>query len=165
MHGDNFNFNSDQMFKILYHEVNPIKTTDVFFWEYIINCAIVVSISNVNFVSVSDGIDGKQARRTGSSSPLGELFDHGLDSWATLFLPVALYSIFGRGEYGVGVFRVYFIVTGVMLCFILSHWEKYNTKILFLPWGYDLSQLVRCLRHQLSDTSTACNQFRLFYVF
>lgn len=92
---------------------------------------------------IEDGIDGKQARRTGSSSPLGELFDHGLDSWATLFLPVALYSIFGRGEYGVGVFRVYFIVTGVMLCFILSHWEKYNTKILFLPWGYDLSQLVR----------------------
>eukprot|EP00105_Crassostrea_gigas_P014467 XP_011431135.1 PREDICTED: ethanolaminephosphotransferase 1-like [Crassostrea gigas] len=90
---------------------------------------------------ILDGIDGKQARRTGSSSPLGELFDHGLDSWATLFLPVALYSIFGRGEYGVGVFRVYFIVTGVMLCFILSHWEKYNTKILFLPWGYDLSQL------------------------
>ena len=34
-----------------------------------------------------DGIDGKQARRTGSSSPLGEMFDHGLDSWSTsLFL-------------------------------------------------------------------------------
>ena len=29
----------------------------------------------------TDGIDGKQARRTGSSGPLGELFDHGLDSW------------------------------------------------------------------------------------
>lgn len=24
-----------------------------------------------------DALDGKQARRTGSSSPLGELFDHG----------------------------------------------------------------------------------------
>ena len=24
-----------------------------------------------------DGIDGKQARRTGTSSPIGELFDHG----------------------------------------------------------------------------------------
>lgn len=30
-----------------------------------------------------DGIDGKQARRTGSSGPLGELFDHGLDAWST----------------------------------------------------------------------------------
>merc|ERR1712233_159046 len=27
-----------------------------------------------------DAIDGKQARRTGTSSPLGELFDHGMDS-------------------------------------------------------------------------------------
>lgn len=27
-----------------------------------------------------DAIDGKQARRTGTSSPLGELFDHGCDS-------------------------------------------------------------------------------------
>jgi len=26
-----------------------------------------------------DAIDGKQARRTGSSSPLGQLFDHGCD--------------------------------------------------------------------------------------
>ena len=26
-----------------------------------------------------DAIDGKQARRTDSSSPLGELFDHGCD--------------------------------------------------------------------------------------
>lgn len=27
-----------------------------------------------------DAIDGKQARRTNSSSPLGELFDHGCDA-------------------------------------------------------------------------------------
>ena len=35
-----------------------------------------------------DGIDGKQARRTGCTGPLGELFDHGLDSWATYFMPI-----------------------------------------------------------------------------
>ncbi len=27
-----------------------------------------------------DAIDGKQARRTGSATPLGELFDHGCDA-------------------------------------------------------------------------------------
>lgn len=27
-----------------------------------------------------DAIDGKQARRTGTSSPLGEFFDHGCDA-------------------------------------------------------------------------------------
>lgn len=33
-----------------------------------------------------DNIDGKQARRTGSSTPLGELFDHGMDSISTILL-------------------------------------------------------------------------------
>lgn len=97
--------------------------------------------------SFPDGIDGKQARRTQSSTPLGELFDHGLDSWATLFLPIALYSVFGRGDYSVGVFHIYSILLGTMLSFISSHWEKYNTGVLFLPWGYDASQLVSILPH------------------
>lgn len=30
--------------------------------------------------STLDNVDGKQARRTQSSSPLGELFDHGCDA-------------------------------------------------------------------------------------
>jgi choline/ethanolamine phosphotransferase len=30
-----------------------------------------------------DAIDGKQARRTGNSNALGELFDHGCDSMST----------------------------------------------------------------------------------
>ena len=32
-----------------------------------------------------DYIDGKQARRTKSSSPLGQLFDHGSDSFSEIF--------------------------------------------------------------------------------
>ena len=90
----------------------------------------------------SDGIDGKQARRTKTSSPLGELFDHGLDSWAALFIPVAVYGIFGRGEHGVSAYNVYLLVVGIMVCFVASHWEKYNTGVLFLPWGYDIGQIV-----------------------
>ncbi len=31
-----------------------------------------------------DAIDGKQARRTGTSGPLGELFDHGKNRWKKL---------------------------------------------------------------------------------
>ena len=30
-----------------------------------------------------DAIDGKQARRTNSNNPLGELFDHGCDALST----------------------------------------------------------------------------------
>jgi len=90
-----------------------------------------------------DGIDGKQARRTGSSTPLGELFDHGLDSWATIFITGAIYSVFGRNEDGfsISVFRMFCIHWNVYICFLVSHWEKYNTGVLYLPWGYDFSMV------------------------
>ncbi|XP_032398400.1 ethanolaminephosphotransferase 1 isoform X2 [Etheostoma spectabile] len=95
-----------------------------------------------NFLAYTlDGVDGKQARRTNSSTPLGELFDHGLDSWACIFFVATVYSIFGRGESGVAVLTLYYILWVVLFSFILSHWEKYNTGILFLPWGYDISQV------------------------
>ncbi|ELU13280.1 hypothetical protein CAPTEDRAFT_184397 [Capitella teleta] len=92
-----------------------------------------------------DGIDGKQARRTGMSGPLGELFDHGLDSWATLFMPIGMYSVFGRGSFSIPPERCFPIILGVMFTFSISHWEKYNTGVLFLPWGYDISQLAMTL--------------------
>lgn len=41
-----------------------------------------------------DGIDGKQARRIGLSGPLGELFDHGLDSYTAILIPGYNESIF-----------------------------------------------------------------------
>lgn len=41
-----------------------------------------------------DAIDGKQARRTNSSSPLGELFDHGCDALNVIFAMISLaYSV------------------------------------------------------------------------
>ncbi|XP_018430337.1 PREDICTED: ethanolaminephosphotransferase 1 [Nanorana parkeri] len=96
----------------------------------------------INFTAYTlDGVDGKQARRTNSSTPLGELFDHGLDSWACIYFVVTVYSIFGRGVTGVSVLVLYLLLWVVLFSFILSHWEKYNTGILFLPWGYDLSQV------------------------
>lgn len=41
------------------------------------------------FYQSLDAIDGKQARRTNSSSPLGELFDHGCDSISTIFVALS----------------------------------------------------------------------------
>ncbi|XP_026564520.1 ethanolaminephosphotransferase 1 isoform X2 [Pseudonaja textilis] len=101
-----------------------------------------IIVGLLNFAAYTlDGVDGKQARRTQSSSPLGELFDHGLDSWACMFFVVTVYSTFGRGSNGVSVFVLYLLLWVVLFSFILSHWEKYNTGILFLPWGYDISQV------------------------
>jgi len=97
-----------------------------------------------------DGTDGKQARRTKTSGPLGELFDHGLDSWATLFMPIGLFSVYGRGDYSVDAFRMSLVMVSVQVTFIMSHWEKYNTGILFLPWGYDPSQIAMVVMYLIT---------------
>lgn len=41
--------------------------------------ALVVGISHIAYITL-DNMDGKQARRTGTSSPLGQMFDHGCDA-------------------------------------------------------------------------------------
>ena len=97
-----------------------------------------------------DGIDGKQARRTGSSGPLGELFDHGLDSWTSLFTPFCVYSLFGRSDFSFPPIRVQLVLWSVFLTFYLSHWEKYNTGVLFLPWIYDITQIVLLVMYLLT---------------
>ncbi|XP_015520663.1 ethanolaminephosphotransferase 1 isoform X1 [Neodiprion pinetum] len=96
---------------------------------------------NIFMAYTLDGIDGKQARRTQTSGPLGELFDHGLDSWTAMLITVCMYSVFGRTDHSVAPLRMYFILWNVFINFYLSHWEKYNTGVLFLPWGYDASML------------------------
>ncbi|XP_046962744.1 ethanolaminephosphotransferase 1-like [Vanessa cardui] len=105
----------------------------------------VWAVSAVNlFVAYTlDGIDGKQARRTGSSGPLGELFDHGLDSYSTVLIPTCLYSIFGRDE--LSPLRFFFVIWNIFLNFYLTHWEKYNTGVMFLPWGYDFTMIGSCI--------------------
>ncbi|XP_030376746.1 ethanolaminephosphotransferase 1 [Scaptodrosophila lebanonensis] len=95
---------------------------------------------NIFIAYTLDGIDGKQARRIGLSGPLGELFDHGLDSYTAMLIPTCLYSIFGRSQiYSVRPMRMYYVCLTVYFNFFVSHWEKYNTGVLYLPWGYDLS--------------------------
>lgn len=42
-------------------------------------CLAVFAVA-LFFYQTMDAIDGKQARRTNSSSPLGQLFDHGCDA-------------------------------------------------------------------------------------
>ncbi|KAL3070156.1 hypothetical protein niasHS_016865 [Heterodera schachtii] len=87
-----------------------------------------------------DGTDGKQARRVGASGPTGELFDHGFDSWSTVPFTITIFSLFGRGEFSVEPLTLLAVLIAVQFVFIASHWEKYNTGVLFLSWGYDASQ-------------------------
>ncbi|KAK9447639.1 CDP-alcohol phosphatidyltransferase-domain-containing protein [Limtongia smithiae] len=80
--------------------------------------------------STMDNVDGKQARRTGSSSPLGELFDHGIDSLNCTLGGLIQCACMGLGATGAGAFTV--LVSCMAMFF--STWETYHTHTLYL--GY-----------------------------
>ncbi|VDM15648.1 unnamed protein product [Hydatigera taeniaeformis] len=89
-----------------------------------------------------DGIDGKQARRLGLSTPLGELMDHCCDAWTAAFYPPILFSLFS----GQVDSSILFTCEWIIICgFLLAHWEKSITGVLYLPWSYDFGQLVLVL--------------------
>ncbi|XP_066918455.1 ethanolaminephosphotransferase 1-like [Clytia hemisphaerica] len=88
-----------------------------------------------------DGIDGKQARRTKSGSPLGELFDHGCDSSIVSFMAIGIFSCFGVSTATASELELFFVAVVVFYAFYFSHWEKYTTNVMYLPWAYDISQI------------------------
>merc|ERR1711868_31814 len=102
---------------------------------------------------MGDGTDGKQARRTGSSSPLGEMFDHGLDSWSTSLFAINFYSVLGNDlNGGLSNDERYSLTWLLCINFLCSHWEKYNTGIMYLPWAYDFSMLTNFIVYILKVT-------------
>ncbi|XP_038707135.1 choline/ethanolaminephosphotransferase 1-like [Tripterygium wilfordii] len=74
-----------------------------------------------------DAVDGKQARRTNSSSPLGELFDHGCDALACAFESLAFASTALCGQYTFW----FWVISAVP--FYGATWEHYFTNTLILP--------------------------------
>ncbi|GAA5911184.1 hypothetical protein JCM5296_003986 [Sporobolomyces johnsonii] len=82
------------------------------------------------FYQTMDNIDGKQARRTGTSSPLGELFDHGLDT-----LNCSIGGLIQAAAMGLGQ-TPYALLCVLVPCWSMyvSTWEEYHTGTLYL--GY-----------------------------
>ena len=75
-----------------------------------------------------DAMDGKQARRTGTSSPLGQLVDHGCDCINLTFMVFMFWSVYGL-EVSV------FLPVYASMCFavfIASTWEEFHTGVLYL---------------------------------
>ncbi|PLN82881.1 sn-1,2-diacylglycerol cholinephosphotransferase [Aspergillus taichungensis] len=80
--------------------------------------------------STLDNVDGKQARRTGTSSGLGELFDHGIDSLNCTLGALLETAAMGLGSTSLGAY------TAIVPCLAMyfSTWETYHTHTLWL--GY-----------------------------
>ncbi|KAM3741832.1 hypothetical protein ACB098_07G027100 [Castanea mollissima] len=100
-----------------------------------------------------DVVDGKQARRTNSSSPLGELFDHGCDAIAcavciiifgchfiALGNPAPLSFSFSNIVRSIGFWEHFYVWKRYFLVLVISAvpfygatWESYFTNTLILP--------------------------------
>ncbi|OLY81969.1 putative CDP-alcohol phosphatidyltransferase class-I family protein 3 [Smittium mucronatum] len=80
--------------------------------------------------STFDNVDGKQARRTNSSSPLGELFDHGCDALNCTVGVIVQAAAFGTGISMTTLFMAFLTTT----TFYLTTWEEYHTGTMYL--GY-----------------------------
>ena len=72
-----------------------------------------------------DAVDGKQARRTRSSSALGQLFDHGCDALSTLIGALSLCVCLQLGQQRSLTFNA---VT--CAAFFVAQWNEYHTHVL-----------------------------------
>ncbi|XP_063783882.1 cholinephosphotransferase 1 [Pseudophryne corroboree] len=94
----------------------PTATEEAPAWAFLL-CALGL------FVYQSlDAIDGKQARRTNSSSPLGELFDHGCDSISIVFVAVGTIGAVRLGTMPSWMFYCCFVS---MFMFFCAQWQTY----------------------------------------
>ncbi|XP_051964135.1 choline/ethanolaminephosphotransferase 1-like isoform X2 [Xyrauchen texanus] len=94
----------------------PTATEQAPTWAYLA-CAVGLFI----YQSL-DAIDGKQARRTNSSTPLGELFDHGCDSLSTVFVVLGTCIAVQLGTHPDWMFFCCFV--GIFM-FYCAHWQTY----------------------------------------
>ena len=79
---------------------------------------------------VLDNIDGKQARRTNSSSPLGLLVDHGTDACTTFFITCGLGAILALET----IYQYILLWIMIIVPFYLNNWEEYVTGVMSLPF-------------------------------
>ena len=73
-------------------------------------------------------VDGSQARRTGQSGPLGELFDHGVDALNTSLEVLLFAATMKLGQ----SWRTVLVLFGSLLTFYVQTWDEYHTKTLTL---------------------------------
>jgi len=95
-------------------------------WVY-----VVVALCQFLYQTL-DAVDGKHARRTKSSSPLGQLFDHGCDSFSVTFLILSVCQSIRMGA----TVEVIFYFNLVQMAFFSANWGEYHSGVLKTNLGY-----------------------------
>ena len=84
---------------------------------------------NILLYSLFDNMDGKQSRKTKSSSTYGMLLDHGVDCLVSIMLSMNLNAAL-RGQHP---FSFYSVVLVAVIPLYTAVWETYQLKGMFLP--------------------------------
>jgi ethanolaminephosphotransferase len=131
----------DYMIRFIPIWMAPNLITFIGFWFEIVSFALSlfysegltkpiprwVALVNGVFVFIYqtlDNLDGRQARRTQTSSALGQFFDHGCDAITGISELIKLCATFNLGASSRTFYLIYLIAVG----FILTSWEEYVTK-------------------------------------
>eukprot|EP00796_Vickermania_ingenoplastis_P006721 gene6721-4816_t len=105
----------------LYFHLSDAETTPSWVWA--------LSAISLFGYQTCDAVDGKQARRTKCSSPLGEFLDHGLDAMITQFVMLNMVLACNAAPWG-GCLILFQSSISLFLCI----WEQFSTGVFFL--GY-----------------------------
>ena len=76
-----------------------------------------------------DNLDGHQARRTGTSNPLGLLMDHGCDAINCVVGALSVAAALSVGP----CWKTWVITLNAVIVFFLNTWEEYYRGVLVLP--------------------------------
>jgi len=82
------------------------------------------------FYSLLDNIDGKQARRTGNSTPFGMLMDHGCDIFTNIFTAYNMSRLLIVGNDDFFSYSVFF---GLLIGFYYMTFEDYKIGEMYFP--------------------------------
>ena len=107
-------------FELISYSVTWYFSDDVPSWVCLLNGMCLL------FYYTLDCMDGKQARRTNSASPLGQLFDHGIDCLCTIAHVSTMGACFRLG----GSYWYILAQVTLQLSFFMSQWEEYHTGVL-----------------------------------
>ncbi|XP_069160875.1 cholinephosphotransferase 1-like isoform X4 [Procambarus clarkii] len=101
-----------------------------------------------------DAIDGKQARRTGTSSPLGELFDHGCDSLSTGTLRFGYVDV-TEAQFGVIIIHLITVIFGPGVWSVKVFLTDYSDRPLSASGlgGYSADNILVCV---MMDGGSIC---------
>ena len=114
----------------------------------------------------ADNLDGKQARRTKSSSALGELFDHGVDTFT-----MGIFALIAVVMFHFDVKIQLFLFVMLLSVFYMSHWEEYHTNSLVLGYVINPTELqIVCIIGLLffvicPECGYSTNKFGMYFIF